>query len=135
MADRNAIADLYATYAWANDTRDAALVGTLFVSEPTFVMSIAGETAVGPLDSNRGLVEFFDSALSVQTDQRRHLATNFRYLEETDDTAHVIAYLSLLVTDGGVPSLKCTGVYDTQLVREDLTWRFASMDLALDSGF
>jgi hypothetical protein len=135
MADRHAIADLYSNYAWANDNQDATLVGPLFVDEPTFVLSIAGETAVGPLTTRDALVGFFGDAFSAQTDQRRHVTTNFRYLEQSDDSARLTAYLTLMVTDGGILTAKCTGVYDTTVVMQDGTWRFASMDLALDSGF
>jgi uncharacterized protein (TIGR02246 family) len=135
MADRNAVSELFATYGWASDTRDPDLVGQVLADDPTFGITIAGERTVGPLHGRDEIVQFFADVFQTQSDQRRHVITNFRYLDETDDTAHVRAYLSLLITDGGVLTAKCTGVYDTHVVRVGDAWRFASIDLALDSAF
>jgi hypothetical protein len=135
MADHDAIADLFAKYAWANDTHDQALLGSLFAEEATFALSIAGETAVGPLTGVAALTGFFGEAWGAQSDQRRHVTTNFRYVGESADASQVVAYLLLMATDAGEVSVRCTGIYDTQVARDGDGWRFASMSIELDSGF
>jgi hypothetical protein len=81
-------------------------------------------------------MEFFRAALGTQTDRRRHVLTNFRYLEEGADRAHVAAYLSLIVTDLlGATVTKSAGVYDTEVVLDQGSWRFRSVVLDLDAPF
>jgi len=136
MADRDAVADLFARYAWANDTCDVGLVEKLFLENPIFSLSVAGAAAVGPIETRTELLTFFGGAFEAQTDERRHVTTNFRYAEETEDSARVFAYLLLIATDAGVPSIRCTGVYTAQVVRcDDGAWAFAELEVALDSAF
>jgi len=75
------------------------------------------------------------AAWAAQTDQRRHVITNFRFLEQADERVEVRAYLSLHVTDGGVLAVTSAGVYRTTVVRVGDGWRFAKLDLALDAPF
>jgi hypothetical protein len=80
-------------------------------------------------------MEFFRAALGTQTDRRRHVLTNFRYLEESADRARVAAYLSLVVTDQGSTATKSAGVYDTEIALDQDRWRFRSIVLDLDAPF
>lgn len=61
--------------------------------------------------------------------------TNFRYLEEGADRARVAAYLSLIVTDQGATVTKSAGVYDTEVILDQGSWRFRSVVLDLDAPF
>jgi hypothetical protein len=135
MADRHAIDDLFTRYAWGNDIRDVDLIETLLVPEATFSLSIAGETVVGPFDDRAAMIAFYREALGGQSDQRRHVTTNLRYLEEADDRAKLDAYLTLLATEDGTPRVVCTGLYHAEVVQRDGAWLFASLVIALDSGF
>ncbi len=111
MADRAQIADLWGGYGAGNDLRDFDLLESCFTDDMSFTVHIAGGDAVGPFQPRKDVMEFFRAALGPQTDQRRHVLTNFRYLEESADRARVAAYLSLIVTDQGQTVTKSAGVY------------------------
>jgi hypothetical protein len=96
---------------------------------------IADGDTVGPFQPRKDVMEFFRAALGAQTDRRRHVLTNFRYLEEDADRARVAAYLSLVVTDQGSTVTKSAGVYDTEIALAQGRWRFRSIVLDLDAPF
>jgi uncharacterized protein (TIGR02246 family) len=135
MADRHAVAELFASYAAANDLRDVGLIGDCFTSDGAFILHIAGGDTIGPLEPRDEVLGFFGSAFAAQSDQRRHVVTNIRLLESADDRARVEAYLTLIVTDGGTTELKSAGRYDAVVVGDGTGWRFRAMTLFLDSGF
>ena len=135
MADRHAVAELFASYAAANDLRDVGLIGDCFTSDGAFILHIAGGDTIGPLEPRDEVLAFFGSAFAAQSDQRRHVVTNIRLLESADDRARVEAYLTLIVTDGGTTELKSAGRYDAVVVGDGTGWRFRAMTLFLDSGF
>ena len=135
MADREAIAELFAEYAYANDTHNPDTLEGMFTDDAEFELSSAGERAVGPLTGRKNVVSFMRESFTAQTDQRRHVTTNFRYSDETDGAARVQAYLSLMVTDNGQLTAKCTGIYDTRVQLTEGTWLFTAMHIVLDSGF
>lgn len=135
MADRQAVLDLFADYAWANDAGHVPLLEQLFTEQASLQISVAGSDDVyGPFVGS-GIVEFMSSAWAAQTDQRRHVITNFRFTSEAEDRAEVRAYLSLHVTDGGTLRVTSAGVYETVVVRVGEGWRFERLDLALDAPF
>ena len=135
MADRARIADLWGGYGAGNDLRDFDLLESCFTEDMSFTVHIAGGDTVGPLQPRKDVMEFFRAALGGQTDQRRHVLTNFRYLEEAADRARVGAYLSLIVTDEGQTVTKSAGGYDTEVVLDGGQWRFRSIVLDLDNSF
>jgi hypothetical protein len=135
MADRAKIADLWGAYGAGNDLRDFGLLESCFTEDASFTVHIAGGDTVGPLTPRKDVMEFFRAALGSQTDRRRHVLTNFRYLDEGADRAQVAAYLSLIVTDEGVTVTKSAGAYDTEVVLDQGGWRFRSVVLDLDSPF
>jgi 3-phenylpropionate/cinnamic acid dioxygenase small subunit len=81
------------------------------------------------------VLAFFGAAFAAQSDQRRHVVSNIRLLESTEDRARVEAYLTLIVTDEGTTALKSAGRYDAVVVGDETGWRFRAMTLFLDSGF
>ncbi|MGH3495549.1 MAG: nuclear transport factor 2 family protein [Sciscionella sp.] len=135
MADRAKIADLWAGYGAANDLHDGELMESCFTEDASFTIHIAGADSVGPLQPREKVLEFITGAVSAQTDQRRHVLTNFRYFDDEEPRARVGAYLSLVVTDNGQTVTKSAGVYDAEVVLTDGQWRFRSMVLSLDSPF
>jgi hypothetical protein len=135
MADRAKITDLWGDYGAGNDQRDFGLLESCFTEDASFTVHIAGGDTVGPLQPRKDVMEFFRAALGSQTDRRRHVLTNFRYLEEGADRARVAAYLSLIVTDEGLTVTKSAGAYDTEVVLDQGGWRFRSVVLDLDSPF
>ena len=135
MTDRHAVAELFASYAAANDLRDVAAIGDCFTPDGAFILHIAGGDTIGPLEPREEVVAFFGAAFSGQSDQRRHVVTNMRLLESDDDRARVEAYLTLIVTDGGRTALQSAGRYDAVVVGDGTEWRFRAMTLFLDSAF
>jgi hypothetical protein len=81
------------------------------------------------------VLDFFGQAIAAQRDQRRHVVTNMRLLEDGEDAARAEAYLTLIVTDAGATQLKSAGRYDAEVVREAKGWRFRPLTLFLDSLF
>jgi len=135
MADRAKIADLWGDYGAGNDQRDFDLLESCFTEDAAFIVHIAGGDTVGPLAPRKKVMEFFRAALGAQTDRRRHVLTNFRYLDESADRALMTAYLSLIVTDQGATVTKSAGVYDNEVVLDQGRWRFRSVNLHLDAPF
>lgn len=135
MADRAKITDLWGDYGAGNDQRDFDLLESCFTEDASFTVHIADAGTVGPLSPRKDVMDFFREALGAQSDRRRHVLTNFRYLEEGADRARVAAYLSLIVTDQGATVTKSAGVYDTEVVLDQGRWRFRSVILDLDAPF
>jgi hypothetical protein len=131
VIDRQTVAQLFSTYAWAMDAREFELFDGVFSEDASFVVSIAGTVAAGPFEGRAALVDFIRSTTLEQQDQRRHVVTNARLADDGGATAT----LTLLVVDSGVLTVKSCGVYRVALVQEGGAWRFGMMDLALDLGF
>ena len=135
MASRDDLHELFGAYGAANDLRDTALIGECFTAEGTFTLHIAGADTIGPLGPRDAVLDFFEQAFAAQSDQRRHVVTNLRLLEDGEDAARAEAYLTLIVTDEGATQLKSAGRYDAEVVLEAEGWRFRALTLFLDSPF
>jgi hypothetical protein len=136
MADREAINDVLADYAWANDAKDEGILKRIFATDAKFSLEIAGvEEPIGPFEGRDAIVNFIYPTVKAQTDQRRHAIVNTRFVEDNADSAKVRAYLVLNVIDGGVLDVKSSGVYDVDFVRDGDSWVITSMHLALDAPF
>ena len=98
----------------------------------TATIHIAGvDDPIGPLDGRDAIVTFFGDILDAQTDQRRHVITNFRRLGGD----RVNAYLTLIVTDAGETVIKSAGIYEATVAEEDGALKLSSFVLSLDRGF
>jgi hypothetical protein len=126
MDNRDLVEQLFATYAYAIDTREFELLHGVFTKDATFVVSIEdGDTY--PFEGRDYLVSFIGETTLAQTDRRRHVITNIR----VDGEERATAYLSLVVVDGGALTVKSTGIYTATLAREDGALRFATLGLHL----
>lgn len=135
MADRERIRELFADYGYANDERDRELLVGLLAADASFEIAIPGQgVELGPFEGAAAVEEFIMGDLTAQTDQRRHVITNLRFENETDESVDVRAYLSLHVTDGGRLEVRCSGVYQTSVVLDGGTWRFRRIALRLDGA-
>src|ERR1700759_565095 len=115
MADRDAINDILADYAWANDAKDEGILKRIFAKDASFSLEIAGvEEKIGPFEGRDAIVDFIYPTVRDQTDQRRHAIVNTRFVEDKEDSARVRAYLLLNVIDGGALDVKSAGVYDVK---------------------
>lgn len=134
MADRSAIEDLFARYAWGMDSRQFHFTNDTFAEDAEFTLDIQGTAAIEPLRGS-GIGEFIESTTREQTDQRRHVITNVHLEDAGEDEAKAIAYLTLMVTENGELHAQATGVYTTRVARSGGVWRFAHMHLDLDRPF
>jgi 3-phenylpropionate/cinnamic acid dioxygenase small subunit len=135
MADRQAIDDLFADYAWAMDARDWNLLRAVFHEEASFTIPITGADTVGPISPGSEVVDFISSTTESQTDRRRHVITNVRVEEQTDSRAKATATLTLIVIDNGQLTVQSTGVYNAECVADGDRWQFREFELALDLPF
>ncbi len=135
MADRQAINDLFADYAWAMDDRDFDLLAQVFHEDASFVIYIPEVDPVGPFSPGSAVVEFISETTKGQTDQRRHVITNLRVDEESESDAKVTATLTLIVIDEGKLTVQSTGVYTAECVADGDRWQFREFALALDLPF
>lgn len=136
MADRNAIEQLFADYGWPMDTQDWPILESVFTEDADFAITIPGMDRIGPINGRDAIIEFCSSTVGDQDDQRRHVITNIRIINETDTTADVFAILSLIVVANGSLAVQSSGMYRTKVARGvDGNWRFTSMVIELDLPF
>jgi len=134
--DALAIQHVAFTYASANDDRDIAAIDACFTPDGSFGLRIAGQDPIGPFDPSTTPTrsDFFSADLGAQTDQRRHVVTNLRFVEVEADRVVTLSYFTLMVTDGGVTRALTTGVYRDVMVRNDGGWLIAEKWLELDGS-
>ncbi|HEX5191957.1 MAG TPA: nuclear transport factor 2 family protein [Solirubrobacteraceae bacterium] len=136
MADREQIRDVLADYGWGNDAKDEAALNSVFHDDARFALTIEGvDEPIGPFEGREAIVGFIYPTVRDQTDQRRHVIVNHRFVVDEPERARVRAYLVLLVTDAGELEAKSTGVYDVWFALRGGAWKITSMDLALDRPF
>lgn len=136
MADREQIRDVLADYGWGNDAKDEAVLNSVFHDDARFALTIEGmDEPIGPFEGREAIVGFIYPTVRDQTDQRRHVIVNHRFVVDEPERARVRAYLVLLVTDAGELEAKSTGVYDVWFALRGGAWKITSMDLALDRPF
>jgi hypothetical protein len=132
VPDYAAIAELFAAYGAANDLHSRELLGSTLTADAVATIHIAGvDDPIGPLEGRDTIVTFFGDILDSQTDQRRHVITNFRRLGGD----RVNAYLTLIVTDGGETVVKSAGIYEATVAEEDGALKLSSFVLSLDRAF
>lgn len=135
MADRSAIENTLANWAYGYDAREPERMERCFTPDSDLVMDIGGAETMGPYTGREEVMKHFTDHHAIQTDQRRHLTTNILIEEETDDTASVISYLTLIVTDGDGTRLQAAGVYKDQFVRTEAGWQIQHRRIELDSHY
>jgi hypothetical protein len=135
MADRHAIDQLFADFGWWNDERRWDRLDEVFTSDGEFSITIAGGDLIGPFVSVEAIVEFCTAAGADLQDQRRHVVSNIRIVEEAPESARATGYLTLLATQADSLEVKSAGVMTTEAVATSEGWRFKSIRLALDKAF
>lgn len=135
MADRSAIENTLASWAWGYDNREPERMQRCFTPDSDLVMDIGGSETMGPYIGRSEVMKHFTDHHAIQTDQRRHLTTNILIEDETDDSAFVISYLTLIVTDENGTRLQAAGVYKDNFVRTDAGWQIHHRRIELDSHY
>jgi 3-phenylpropionate/cinnamic acid dioxygenase small subunit len=134
MGARVGIERTLVLYGWYYDEDDIEGMAGCF-SEDAVLRRGSGEvTATGRAEIRR----FFDERRGLRRqarEQTRHVIGNVLIENETADSADVLCYLLLAVTeDGGGTSVKA-GWYRDRMVREGSTWRFKERAINVDSEY
>lgn len=121
MIDRDAVEQLFASYAWALDTRDVAGLEEVYAEDASFSF---GDTTV---EGRAAVLEFVAATIARVEGTRRHVITNLQ-LRDGEATAYLIRYV---VRDGTLYT-ESTGVYRFRVVETDAGLRFGRCRLDLD---
>lgn len=134
MSQHDAIQRTLYLYGWYYDEDDIDGMASCFAEDAVLRGGAGQVTATG----RSAIREFFDGRREVRRQSRqqtRHVISNVLIENETPDSADVLCYLVLAVTeDGGSCSLK-GGWYRDRMVREGATWRFKERTINVDSDY
>lgn len=133
--DRHAIQQLLSSYGFHHDARDFDSLAECFAEDATYTMVVAGSEPIGPRLGRDAIVDQIRIFKSRQTDQRRHVITNFLFDQETASRARVRTYVTVIAVADGVLEVVSSGVYTDIVVRTERGWRIADKRLHLDKGF
>ncbi|OJU79754.1 MAG: hypothetical protein BGO11_02815 [Solirubrobacterales bacterium 70-9] len=135
MSSREEITELLSDYAWAMDAAEFGRLNDVFTSDASFSIEIPGMDTVGPFSPRKEIVDFVTGSVSGMEDQRRHVATNFRFVNLGEDAGEVTSTLTLISVADGKATIVSTGVYEVTVAKEDGAWRMSSMVIKLDLPF
>jgi hypothetical protein len=94
-----------------------------------------GRRHARPISGRDAVYDFCSGIVSSQTDQRQHVITNIRIVDDAGDSADVTATLTLIVVENGALEVKSSGLYSCAVVQDDGALRFKRMLLTLDVPF
>ncbi|RBY83659.1 nuclear transport factor 2 family protein [Geodermatophilus sp. TF02-6] len=133
MSARGAIENVLNRYSIAYDDNDMTEMADTFTDDAVLSMRIADGDLIGPFEGKEAVMKLMTDSLASQDDQRRHVTTNVVIRKETDDSAVVSSYLTLIQVKDGKANLLSTARYDDELRREDDgAWRFTRRHIQLD---
>jgi uncharacterized protein (TIGR02246 family) len=133
MSARGAIENVLNRYSIAYDDNDMAEMADTFAEDAVLSMRIADGDLIGPFEGKTAVMKLMTDSLASQTDQRRHVTTNIVVRKETDDSAVVSSYLTLISVKDGAATVLSTARYEDELRREgDGAWRFTKRHIQLD---
>jgi SnoaL-like domain len=131
MADMTRIQELMARYCYAQDSRDLVMLETCFTADATISGLPEGAQPAG----RAGLMEVFGRIHGMLTARRRHMLTNFFFLEEGESEARVQAYETFYLIRGEELELHLTGIYRVRVAIEDGVWKIRHIEAAFDVPF
>lgn len=134
MADSADLLAFINTYSWAYDAPDLDLMDSLFADDATFSMRIAGGDLIS-FESRTAIMDLMRNSLATQTDQRRHVNTNFVHLGSENGVHSTRHYLVLIGTDNGEINLLSAGVYSMEIREVDGGLKIGKLHLDLDKAY
>jgi hypothetical protein len=121
-ADRIAIEDLFARYAWAVDTADIEAADTLFTAEATLEDSVV-QKVFGPPTGARDFVDYFRNRPVFPG--RQHWVSQLIMTMVDDDTCRVRSFATAShLYQTGANYLTFVGSYADTVVRTPEGWKF-----------
>lgn len=124
-------------YAWAYDTHDTELLGSIFSPDASTSGAITGSNqSWGPWKGRSEIVSKLGAIRESQSDQRRHQISTPVFVSLTETTAVLQTYLALYaVISPNPPTLVATGTYAAELSKRNGHWAIDRLDAQLDSEF
>lgn len=111
-------------------------LGALFAENASFSLRIAGGDLVGPFEGRAAINDMISTAVSAQTDQRRHVVSNvFFGAEDGDGAVSVTSNLTLMATEDGEIRLLSAGVYHDRVILVETGWVLLARHLELDKAY
>ncbi|WP_063733662.1 nuclear transport factor 2 family protein [Streptomyces sp. RTd22] len=133
-AERLAVQQTLARYAFALDHGDLVTLAGVLTEDATMTLAIAGEVEQGPFVGRAAILDLVRDATEAQTDQRRHNLINMVFRRADADTAVVWAYLMLTSNAGGSATVITTGFYTFTLQHAESQWRIANLFVGMDNA-
>ena len=134
MTAREGIERTLFLYGWYYDEDEIDRLAGCFTEDALLTRPTGEITASGRAE----IRTFYDERREVRRQARqqtRHAISNVLIENETGDSADVLCYLVLAVTeDAGSTSLKA-GWYRDKMVREGTTWRFKERAINVDAEY
>jgi hypothetical protein len=131
MADMARIQELMARYCYAQDSRDLVMLEACFTADAT-ISGLPGDSGLAGLD---GILRACGRIHGMVKARRRHVLTNFFFLEEGDSEARVQAYETFYLIRDEELELHLTGIYRIRVAIEDEAWKIRHIEAAFDVPF
>ena len=135
-ADRLAIAELIARYAWASDERDAVALGDCFEEAGEFVLEDAGGKPPTTVCGRPAIVAWVRARHAVEFargDVRRHVSSALTISAEATDRAIARSYVHVLVADGEGLRVAAFGTCIDQVACRGGAWRIVRRQVRIDA--
>jgi len=132
MADRCAIENALGNFALGYDQADESRMAASFTEDASLTLRIADGDLIGPFEGLAAVMKLFTDSLAEQSDQRRHVTSNIVVEDESDDSATVWSYLTLVSVKDNALNVISSGVYRDTVVREGANWKIKTRHIALD---
>lgn len=130
-----AIIDALNRSAFALDTMNLTDLENGFHADAVFNLTITGNDDANVFTGRDAIMGLMKGALDAQTDVRKHNLSNFIFQTMTDNTAEVVAYLTLCATENASSRLITNGTYRDVLVLEGENWLIKERNLHLDAAY
>jgi len=135
-ADRLAIAELIARYAWASDERDAEALGNCFEEDGALEVQDAGGKPPTAVQGRAQIVTWVrarHAAEFARGDIRRHISSALAIDAEAEDRAIARSYVHVLVADGTGLRVAAFGTCIDQVARRGGAWRIVRRRVKIDA--
>jgi len=135
-ADRAALIERCARYAWGFDERRADLLEDCFTEDTTWSGQVAGGGRIGPHRGRTAVLEFMTGFWLRQHEQRRHLLLNHVIAMTDPNEAVVHSYHVLLAAEPTSIAITASGFYRMRMrVEHDGIWRISHVLSGYDRRF
>lgn len=129
------IHELLSRAAWSFDEHDYQMLEECFAEDAKMLVNIADGQVFGPFEGREAIMGLMRATLEAQTDTRRHIISNFVFLDAGDSEATVVSQIVLASTENGQIRLVTSGIYRDVVRRIDGRWQIANRNLNLELGF